>query len=312
MARARAIAVAMADPGKGIRHKCTRLAVTRGAQNRVAAPGRSCSQDTASRRLFLGRQAAPRASSPCLPMGAPGSADQGRNMRCTGEAVIPCAMPRECWCLRSTDPIGDPRPDVGLRGDPCGRRSAPSERRGERTHPRQRRGLARSRGLPASIRAASTQLRWAVALGRGRVTKGKSGSSIPRMRCSKKHIPGWQELRAGSRRCEHRRGKMGDRSWSSPPKASISEGRPAWGRAPSRGFAQPPPEPARRADPALRVPSTQPWDPGKADQPRLPRRGSVRSSLREASRRRAPVDRRRAAQDTPGGKRPAKGWIPEL
>jgi len=121
MARTRAIAVAMTDPGKGIRLQYTRLAVTRGARDRDAAPGQSHSQDTASRRLFLGGQAAPRAPSPCRPMEAPGSANQGRNMRCTCEAVILCAIPRECWGLRSADPIGDPRPDVDLRGNLCGR-----------------------------------------------------------------------------------------------------------------------------------------------------------------------------------------------
>jgi len=121
MARTRAIAVAMANSGKGIRLQYTRLAVTRGAQNRDAAPGQSHSQDAASRRLFLGRQAAPRAPSPCRPMEAPGSASQGRNMGSTGEAVILCAMPRECWGLRPADPIGDPRPDVDSRGNLCGR-----------------------------------------------------------------------------------------------------------------------------------------------------------------------------------------------
>jgi hypothetical protein len=121
MARIRAIAVAMANSGKGIRLQYTRLAVTRGARDRDAAHGRPDLQGTASRRLFLGRQAAPRAPSPCRPMEAPGSANQGRNMRCTGEAVILCAIPRECWGPRSADPIGDPRPDVDSRGNPCGR-----------------------------------------------------------------------------------------------------------------------------------------------------------------------------------------------
>jgi len=85
------------------------------------------------------------------------------------------------------------------------------------------------------------------------------------------------------------------RKHPSPRSAPVGAASPQ--RGPTRPLASPPPTP---------------WDPGKRDQPRLPRRGSVPSSLRDASRHRAAADRRRAAQKTPRGERPAKGRIPEL
>jgi len=96
-----------------------------------------------------------------------------------------------------------------------------------------------------------------------------------------------------------------------PRKHRSPRSGPPWGREPSRGYAQPP-SPQRGPTRPLASPPPTPWDPGKRDQPRLPRRGCVPSSLRDASRHRAPINRRRAAQKTPGGERPAKGRIPEL
>jgi hypothetical protein len=82
------------------------------------------------------------------------------------------------------------------------------------------------------------------------------------------------------------------------------------GAASRRAATRNPPSPQRGPTRPLASPPPTPWDPGKRDQPRLPRRGSVPSSLQDASRparHRAPVDRRRATQKTPGGERPAKG-----
>lgn len=84
------------------------------------------------------------------------------------------------------------------------------------------------------------------------------------------------------------------------------------GAASRRAATRNPPSPQRGPTRPLASPPPTPWDPGKRDQPRLPRRGSVPSSLRDASCHRASVNRRRAAQRTPGGERPAKGRIPEL